>query len=161
QGRRARRAAADPDQRARHERERHAVRALFFQQASRAGPLPELAREGDGAELSEAAPAEPVVVGVDGGGTTFRAVVVDAGGAEVGRQARVGGWGSLLGDEGSGYAIGLEALRRIARSVDRRDRDTDLARRVLVRLGLSEPQDLIAWSSTATRAAIAGLVPEV
>jgi glucosamine kinase len=81
--------------------------------------------------------------------------------AEDGREARVGGWGSLLGDEGSGYAIGVEAMRRIARSVDGRGRDTDLARRVLARLGLTDPQELITWASTASRAAIAALVPEV
>lgn len=81
--------------------------------------------------------------------------------AEDGREARVGGWGSLLGDEGSGYAIGVEAMRRVARSVDKRGRPTDLGRRILARLGLGDPQELITWSSTASRAAIAGLVPEV
>jgi N-acetylglucosamine kinase-like BadF-type ATPase len=37
-----------------------------------------------------------------------------------GRTARVGGWGTLLGDEGSGYWLGLEALRVAARSYDGR-----------------------------------------
>jgi N-acetylglucosamine kinase-like BadF-type ATPase len=81
--------------------------------------------------------------------------------AEDGRSARVGGWGSLLGDEGSGYAIGVEAMRRIARSVDGRGQGTELQGRVLSRLGLAEPGDLITWASTASRAAIARLVPEV
>jgi glucosamine kinase len=81
--------------------------------------------------------------------------------AEDGRSGRVGGWGSLLGDEGSGYAIGVEALRRIARSVDGRGQGTELGGRVLARLALVEPGDLIAWASTATRAQIASLVPEV
>lgn len=31
---------------------------------------------------------------------------------------RVGGWGYLLGDEGSGYAIGIEALRAVAAAFD-------------------------------------------
>jgi glucosamine kinase len=32
----------------------------------------------------------------------------------------VGGWGRVLGDEGSGYAIGLEAARAVAREIDGR-----------------------------------------
>jgi len=32
----------------------------------------------------------------------------------------VGGWGRLLGDEGSGFAIGLEAVRAVARDIDQR-----------------------------------------
>jgi N-acetylglucosamine kinase-like BadF-type ATPase len=81
--------------------------------------------------------------------------------AEDGRSGRVGGWGSILGDEGSGYAIGVEALRRIARAVDGRGQGTDLRGRVLARLGLGDPADLVTWASTATRASIASLVPEV
>jgi glucosamine kinase len=81
--------------------------------------------------------------------------------AEDGRVGRVGGWGSILGDEGSGYAIGVEALRRIARSVDGRGQSTELRDRVLARLGLEDPADLITWAATATRAMIAKLVPEV
>jgi N-acetylglucosamine kinase-like BadF-type ATPase len=40
--------------------------------------------------------------------------------SEDGRTARVGGWGTLIGDEGSGYRLGLEALRVAARSYDGR-----------------------------------------
>lgn len=32
----------------------------------------------------------------------------------------VGGWGRMLGDEGSGFAIGSEALRAVTRDIDRR-----------------------------------------
>ena len=37
-----------------------------------------------------------------------------------GRTARAGGWGPLLGDEGSGYAIALAGLRAAARRCDGR-----------------------------------------
>jgi N-acetylglucosamine kinase-like BadF-type ATPase len=37
-----------------------------------------------------------------------------------GTVASVGGWGRVLGDEGSGYAIGLEAARAVAREIDGR-----------------------------------------
>ena len=80
---------------------------------------------------------------------------------EDGREGRVGGWGSLLGDEGSGYAIGVEALKRVARSADGRAPATGLSERLLAHLGLAQPEELIAWSSTASRADVAALVPEV
>lgn len=37
---------------------------------------------------------------------------------EHGQQFRVGGWGYLLGDEGSGTALGLEAIRAVCRALD-------------------------------------------
>lgn len=45
-----------------------------------------------------------------------------------GRIQRLGGWGWLLGDEGSGQWIGREALRAAARAVDRAGPATPLAR---------------------------------
>ena len=36
------------------------------------------------------------------------------------RRARAGGWGYVLGDEGSGYWIGRAALRAVLREADRR-----------------------------------------
>ena len=38
-----------------------------------------------------------------------------------GRTARAGGWGHLIGDEGSAYRIVLDALRLVARRADGRD----------------------------------------
>ncbi|MBW3535709.1 MAG: hypothetical protein KY453_10940, partial [Gemmatimonadetes bacterium] len=81
--------------------------------------------------------------------------------SEDGRTGRVGGWGTLLGDEGSGHAIGLEALRRVTRDADGRGPSTDLRRRVLERLGLGGAEDLIAWSTGAAKSEIAALVPVV
>jgi N-acetylglucosamine kinase-like BadF-type ATPase len=40
--------------------------------------------------------------------------------ARDGRTARVGGWGTILGDEGSGYRLSLGALRLAARAYDGR-----------------------------------------
>jgi glucosamine kinase len=77
--------------------------------------------------------------------------------AEDGREGRVGGWGQHIGDEGSGFAIGLEALRRIARHADGRGPETRLQRLVLEHLGLAAVADLIPWASEASRARIAEL----
>ena len=63
--------------------------------------------------------------------------------AASGRSARAGGWGHLLGDEGSGYALGLAALRAVARATDRRGPETRLTAMLLEHLGLQDPWELI------------------
>jgi N-acetylmuramic acid 6-phosphate etherase len=80
-----------------------------------------------------------------------------------GRTSRSGGWGYLLGDEGSGYAIGLAALQAVARSADGRGERTALSRSLLDRLGLKQPEDLIAavYQRSLDRSAIAALAPLV
>ena len=60
-----------------------------------------------------------------------------------GRNARAGGWGYLLGDEGSGYAIGLAALRAVMRAADGRGPATALTAAVLAHWGLQQPQELV------------------
>jgi N-acetylglucosamine kinase-like BadF-type ATPase len=60
-----------------------------------------------------------------------------------GQAARAGGWGYLLGDEGSGYAIGMAALRAVARASDGRASQTILTRSILEHWSLTAPQELI------------------
>ncbi len=83
---------------------------------------------------------------------------------EAGQSAQVGGWGYLLGDEGSGYSLGLKALQAVVRAADGRDQATGLTDAVLAMLGLSTPQDLIQWVYAPNRtrdiARIAPLVLE-
>ena len=76
-----------------------------------------------------------------------------------GAQLRVGGWGLHLGDEGSGYAIGLAALRAIARAADGRAPATELSSAVMEQLGLTRAGDLIGWAARAAKADIASLAP--
>lgn len=78
-----------------------------------------------------------------------------------GEELRCGGWGSLLGDEGSGYALGLNALREIARRADGREKPTALTEAVLSSLHRESPQELIWWAHTAEKAQIADLAPLV
>ncbi len=54
-----------------------------------------------------------------------------------GRRARAGGWGPLLDDEGSGYAVGRAALRAAMRAFDGRGAATALEATVRERFGLS------------------------
>ena len=57
--------------------------------------------------------------------------------------ARAGGWGYVLGDEGSGSWIGRHALRAVVREADRRGPRTSLTPKALAHFGVSRPQDLI------------------
>ena len=79
-----------------------------------------------------------------------------------GRTARAGGWGHLLGDEGSGYAIALAGLRAAARAADGRAPATPLTDRLLAALGLNRPEELVAAVYRGgDRAALAALAPVV
>jgi len=60
-----------------------------------------------------------------------------------GRTARVGGWGPLLGDEGSGYHIATLALRRATQAADGRAEAALLLKAVLRHWAVSEPSELI------------------
>lgn len=58
--------------------------------------------------------------------------------------SRAGGWGYLLGDEGSGYSIGQEALRIITRNYDAYGLYEDaFTEAVLERLALTDPTGII------------------
>ncbi len=62
-----------------------------------------------------------------------------------GRSARSGGWGYLLGDEGSAFWLGHAAVRLGIRAADGRGPATTLYARILARLELAEPADLVEW----------------
>ncbi len=74
--------------------------------------------------------------------------------AQSGKGLQIGGWGYLLGDEGSGYWIGLQLLRRITAQFDEGapSQKDPLARVCLETLGLTEARELIAWLYRAEEA---------
>ncbi len=76
-----------------------------------------------------------------------------------GETARAGGWGYLMGDEGSGYAIALAGLRAAARVADRRGPPTALLAALMDRTGASEPSELIerVYEPAMTRERLAAL----
>jgi N-acetylglucosamine kinase-like BadF-type ATPase len=79
------------------------------------------------------------IVMIAGTGSICLAIAPD------GRIVRVGGWGHLLGDEGSGYWIGLRALQDAARMHDGRLPETGLLTNVLQKLELKRAPELIDW----------------
>lgn len=60
-----------------------------------------------------------------------------------GQTTRAGGWGHILGDEGSGYALGLQALRAAVRAADGRGPQTLLLERILQHWQLQQADDII------------------
>ena len=78
-----------------------------------------------------------------------------------GKGVKVGGWGHVLGDKGSGYDIGLRALQAVIAAYDHEGIWPALGRRLLGSLQLNEPNDLIDWAQAAEKAEIASLAAEV
>lgn len=86
-----------------------------------------------------------VCLGSDGRGNTIRA----------------GGWGHLIGDEGSGYALGRDALAAVARSMDGRDETTALAAMVEEQFALTSRETLVAYVYGGDKSRLAALAPLV
>lgn len=119
---------------------------------------------GDTAIISDAASALAGATGLKPG------VVVIAGTGSIvygenhaGEHARAGGWGWRLGDEGSGYTIGSNAIMAALRAHDGRDLETALTAKILDYLSLGSIEDIVDWVYSPGREPrdIAHLVPLV
>jgi N-acetylglucosamine kinase-like BadF-type ATPase len=92
---------------------------------------------------------------------------IAVGRAADGTTARAGGWGPLIGDEGSAYAVALAGLRLLARRADGRDPSPDgrdaLADRLCEALGIDDTSGLVAavYAPGVDRSSIAALAPSV
>jgi len=62
-----------------------------------------------------------------------------------GHEARSGGWGYLLGDEGSAFWLGHYAVRHAIRAADGRGVTTTLYPLICEKLGVSDPTELVNW----------------
>ncbi len=84
-----------------------------------------------------------------------------------GRTTRAGGWGHLIGDEGSGYRLVLDALALVTRRHDGREPTPTphdpLAHALTHALGVDDPAGIVTalYDPSMTRAGIAALVPAV
>jgi N-acetylglucosamine kinase-like BadF-type ATPase len=85
-------------------------------------------------------------------------------GERAGRGTRVGGWGELFGDEGSGYWIALQALNAFSRMSDGRLPRTPLYERIRTATGVEADLDVVDLVFTRwdrSRGRIAALAPVV
>src|SRR5262252_5664367 len=97
-------------------------------------------------------------------------VVINAGTGSIaygrngaGEAARAGGWGHMIGDEGSGYWIGREALSAVMRAADGRGPQTNLTPALLHELEIADVSRLprIVYDRDQPRMAVAALGPLV
>nr|WP_309970607.1 BadF/BadG/BcrA/BcrD ATPase family protein [Arthrobacter oryzae] len=84
-----------------------------------------------------------------GGASTGVAVIAGTGSAAWGKnaqgeEARAGGWGYLLGDEGSGYWLGREAVRYSLRRMNQGLETDELTTALLQSCRIDDPNKLIA-----------------
>ena len=124
-------------------------------------------RRGWAAQVRVMSDAEAALEGAYGGGPGVVAIAgtgsIVMGTNRRGERVRAGGWGPLLGDEGSGYAMALEALRAVLRSRDGWDAGTALAQELQEALGLADWDQLVrqVYGGELTRERIAALNPRV
>jgi N-acetylglucosamine kinase-like BadF-type ATPase len=126
--------------------------------------------------VAEVLPGTPCLVENDAiialaaatGGDLFGVVIVSGTGMIVigvnraGQRQRSGGWGALLDERGSGFAIGLAALQAVASTEDGLGAPTLLTEAVLSHLKLNAPRELERWTYADTNwARIAALAPLV
>lgn len=70
---------------------------------------------------------------------------------------RCGGWGMIVGDEGSGYGAARAGLTAVLRAFDGRGEETRLLPEMLAAAGLSAPPEIPAWTGRARKAEVAAL----
>lgn len=90
----------------------------------------------DGRLLLAAAGLSKGIALVAGTGSSAYGLAAD------GREVSVGGWGHLLGDEGSGYDIARQALRAVTRAADGRGPATRLSEAISRALAVGGAHDL-------------------
>lgn len=80
-----------------------------------------------------------------------------------GESFRSGGWGNILGDEGSAYALGMGALKLVTQIADGRKKTSLLNEKILANLQITHAQEIVAMFSgkKLEKARIAGLAIEV
>ncbi|MBP6820762.1 MAG: hypothetical protein KA368_04430 [Acidobacteria bacterium] len=100
-------------------------------------PIPAIQLETDArVALAGATDNQPGVVIIAGTGS------IACGINSRGRFARAGGWGPIMGDEGSGNYIGRRALEAVMMSYDFRGEATSMTAPVLRHFGVSSPPEL-------------------
>lgn len=76
-------------------------------------------------------------------------------------QSKCGGWGHLLGDEGSAYRISIDAIKKMINDFDYGTELSELSKEILEKLNFKEVDDIVGFVYSSTKdeiAQLAGLV---
>lgn len=126
-------------------------------------PIGKLVLTNDGQLVLAAGTTEGWGVGIIGGTGS-----IAVGKSQSGEIARAGGWGHLIGDEGSAYKLVMDTLRFVAKSVDGRmpkeAASEALNTHIMQILGLKDdPNGIVSvvYQPEFDRAKLAGLAPKV
>jgi len=100
---------------------------------------------------------EPGIVVIAGTGSIIYGL------KENGDTVRVGGWGPILGDEGSGFWIGLKALQAIIKTEEGRCTNTSLSNILMNSFNINNLKELVSfvYQDKLPREKIASLAPLV
>lgn len=138
--------------------DRPAEQAMLAEWAAAAGIAPRVRVENDGRlVIAAGTPDDWGLAVISGTGSFALARTRD------GSTRRSGGWGYLIGDEGSGYWIAIAGLRAVAEAADGRGPATALTEGLFAALRVSAPQALVPviYGPETDRGAIAALVSVV
>ena len=112
--------------------------------------MEEMRRRFGGEHVFLASDADIALVG---GSLSDVGIIVIAGTGSIvyGRNAdgatdRIGGYGSLLSDEGGGYAVAVSALKAMMQAYDGLETETGITDKVLDMLGKETIEDIVTWS---------------
>lgn len=78
-----------------------------------------------------------------------------------GKYTRAGGWGNLLGDEGSGYYMAIQALKRIVWERDAGVAPSHLSREIMNTINVTTIADTVNFVYSSNKSDISALVPVI
>lgn len=116
------------------------VRSILEEELQRAGFAGKLLLVGDQEIALRGAMEGPGIALISGTGS------IAFGKNAAGETARSGGYGHLIDDEGSGYALGRDALSAVVRALDGRGEETALVEAVFDTLKIGNLQELVAFT---------------
>jgi len=75
--------------------------------------------------------------------------------------SKCGGWGNLLGDEGSGYSIAIDSIKRMILEEEHSIPQSELTKNIMIKLGIKSVDEITNFVYSSTKDEIASLTPIV
>lgn len=73
--------------------------------------------------------------------------------------SKCGGWGNLLGDEGSGYSIAIDTIKRMIFEEERSIPKSELTKEIMAKVGIKSVHEITKFVYSSTKDEIAALTP--